>query len=137
MTGMIDALYKRILLAAHPVGSIYQSTVATSPATLFGGSWTVIESRFLLAASSAYPAGSTGGEATHTLTIEEMPEHYHSIGNGEIYNALGDYGYNGQMSKDPNSGQGVTYGRTNVAGSGCAHNTMPPYEAVYMWERTA
>lgn len=37
MTGVLDALYKRLLLAAHPVGSVYQSTVATSPESLFGG----------------------------------------------------------------------------------------------------
>ena len=34
----------------YPVGSIYMSTNNASPATLFGGSWTQIQGRFLLAA---------------------------------------------------------------------------------------
>jgi hypothetical protein len=52
----------------YPVGAIYLSTVSTSPATLFGGSWTQIQNRFLVAAGSSYGAGSTGGSETHTHT---------------------------------------------------------------------
>ena len=33
---------------------------------------------FLLAAGTTYSAGSTGGEATHTLTVDEIPSHSHS-----------------------------------------------------------
>lgn len=47
-------------LAAWPVGSIYMSVSSTSPATLFGGTWERISERFLLGASSSYPAGGTG-----------------------------------------------------------------------------
>ena len=57
----------------YPVGSIYMSVNSTSPATLFGGTWTQIQDTFLLAAGSTYAAGATGGEATHTLTENEMP----------------------------------------------------------------
>ena len=63
----------------YPVGSIYMSAVATSPATLFGGVWEALdEGRVLIGANSTYAAGSTGGEATHTLTASEMPSHTHS-----------------------------------------------------------
>ena len=63
----------------YPVGSIYMSAVATSPATLFGGVWEALdEGRVLIGANSTYAAGSTGGEATHTLTAAEMPSHTHS-----------------------------------------------------------
>ena len=62
---------------AYPVGSIYMSVNSTSPATLFSGSWQRIQDRFLLCAGSTYAAGSTGGEATHKLTIDEMPSHSH------------------------------------------------------------
>lgn len=65
------------ILRAYPVGSIYLSVNSTNPSSLFGGSWTQLKDRFLLAAGTSYSAGSTGGEATHTLKESEMPEHSH------------------------------------------------------------
>lgn len=66
-------------LAAYPVGSIYMSINSTNPSQLFGGTWVALnEGRVLIGAGTAYPAGSTGGEATHTLTTREMPSHSHS-----------------------------------------------------------
>lgn len=47
-------------LAAYPVGSIYQSTYSTSPASLFGGTWQKIaQDRVLMGASSTHAAGTT------------------------------------------------------------------------------
>ena len=73
------------LKKVYPVGSIYMSTVSTNPATLFGfGTWEAMPAgRVLLAQGKSswgttYNAGSTGGEATHTLTVGEMPNHNHS-----------------------------------------------------------
>lgn len=69
----------QVLQAVYPVGSIYCSYGSTSPATLFGfGSWTKIEGRFLLGANSTYGLGSTGGAATVTLTVNQIPSHNHS-----------------------------------------------------------
>ena len=126
------------VLAAYPVGSIYISTNSTSPATLFGGTWRQIQGRFLLAADNTYKAGSTGGEATHTLTNSEMPAHAH-----EMYSSNGG----GDGTWTPNEGTYLvdsvsTVKKTwwsqlgmNTAGGGAAHNNMPPYLAVYVWER--
>ena len=69
----------QVLQAVYPVGSIYCSYGSTSPATLFGfGTWAKIEGRFLLGANSTYSLGSTGGAATVTLTINQIPAHNHS-----------------------------------------------------------
>lgn len=65
-------------LDAYPVGAYYISSEPTSPATLFGGTWVRIENRMILAAGSSYTAGSTGGSATKTLSIANMPTHSHS-----------------------------------------------------------
>lgn len=65
----------------YPVGSIYISVIDTSPASLFGGAWEQLKDKFLLAAGDSYVAGSTGGEATHTLSASEMPSHSHSYSN--------------------------------------------------------
>lgn len=67
------------VLDCYPIGSIYMSVNETSPATLFGGTWEALDQgRVLIGAGTTYPAGSEGGEATHTLTTDEMPSHTHS-----------------------------------------------------------
>lgn len=66
-----------VMLAIYPVGAVYISLSAASPASLFGGAWEQLQGRFLLGQSGTYPAGSTGGEARHTLTLSEMPSHNH------------------------------------------------------------
>lgn len=61
----------------YPIGAIYQSTSATSPASIIGGTWSAIQNRFLVGAGGSYAVNSTGGEASHKLTVNEMPSHTH------------------------------------------------------------
>ena len=118
------------LLDVYPVGSIYMSVNSTSPATLFGGTWEQIQDTFLLSAGSTYTAGDTGGEATHTLTVDEIPSHNHSYSASTTNsNHSGGDGYH-YLAQN----YGTTTGNT---GGGLAHNNMPPYLVVYMWKRTA
>lgn len=74
----------------YPVGAIYISTNSASPASLFGGTWSAINERFLLASGSSHSAGSTGGAFNknisvsgttneHALTINELPAHKHVV----------------------------------------------------------
>lgn len=70
----IDSGVNNSALSAYPVGAIYLSVDSTSPTTLFGGTWQQIQGKFLLAASSTYTAGSTGGSADSTL-----PAHSHEV----------------------------------------------------------
>lgn len=63
----------------YPVGSIYQSMNATSPASSIGGTWTRLNT-FLYGSTTAK---NTGGEATHTLSLNEMPAHSHNGSTGE------------------------------------------------------
>lgn len=68
-----------MMLAVYPVGSIYMSVNPTNPNSLFGGTWEALDQgRVLIGAGAAHPAGETGGEETHVLTPDEMPEHTHS-----------------------------------------------------------
>ena len=123
-------------LAMYPVGSIYMSSSNVNPGTFIGGTWIQIQDTFLLAAGTTYTAGDTGGEAEHTLTVAEMPSHTHSMKYSYWVNAnvgIKSYNYPG--------GSGYYYGDTSAApnntGSGSAHNNMPPYLVVYVWQRTA
>lgn len=118
----------------YPVGSIYMSVNNVNPSTIFGGTWEQIEDKFLLASGTTYTAGTTGGEATHTLTINEMPSHRHST----YYltnTASGSARWGMAHSNSPQKTEldnGTAY-----VGGGQAHNNMPPYLAVYVWKRVS
>lgn len=129
-----------ILDNVYPVGSIYMSVNSTNPTNLFGGTWEQIQGRFLFGMDSSYPAGSTGGEITHKLAYNEMPEHTHPM-------YVANYGGDGTWTPDEGAYlvDSVTDDKTTwwarlamgYAGGGAAHNNMPPYLAVYIWKRTA
>lgn len=125
-----------ILDNVYPVGSIYMSVNSTNPKNLFGGTWEQIQGRFLFGMNSSYPAGSTGGEITHALTINEMPEHSHTI---YYPNSGGPYG-SANICYPGDSGINMTWCaemcKTASTGGSAAHNNMPPYLSVYIWKRT-
>lgn len=79
--------------------------------------------KFPVGSGSNYAVGSTGGEKTHTLTIDEMPSHRH----------------NGMYSSGSGTNSGIAGVSTNNwysdgylenTGGGQAHNNMPPYLAI-------
>ena len=113
----------------YPVGAIYLSYAAKSPADLFGGTWTQIQNRFLVGVGSSYAAGATGGEATHKLTVNELPSHSHNYSYPGYEAGTEWYGASG-------TAKGNTVATTAVGG-GAAHENRPPYFAVYIWRRTA
>lgn len=116
----------------YPVGSIYMSANNVSPANLFGGTWEQIKDKFLLSAGDTYNAGDEGGEATHILTIDEMPKHNHTWG-WRNSAASG----NNTWSSAGSDKTGTSSDIIGNTGGGKPHNNMPPYLAVYMWKRTA
>lgn len=121
----------------YPVGAIYISTAATSPASLFGGTWERLKDRFLLAAGDTYAAGATGGEAEHTLTASEMPQHNHDFHASYSEAATGSE-VNGKILAGGDSNNWLwNFAQTNNSGGNAPHNNMPPYLAVYMWKRVA
>lgn len=160
---MLDTMKK-----IYPVGSIYISTVSTNPATLFGfGTWEAMPAgRVLLAQGKSswgttYNAGSTGGEATHQLTVGEMPTHSHtassntvsltgtftvkqnerssqgivsSTGTANIKNSQGSNEDGSQYSINASHSHNITI---NNSGSNQSHNNIQPYISVYMWKRSA
>lgn len=128
-----DAVRFCDIVNPYPVGSIYMSVNSTSPASLFGGSWTQLQNRFLLGAGSSYTAGSTGGASAVTLTVDQIPSHAHW---GVYRPSWYLHGQTGQAS-------GVSDGTSNnqlytdTTGGGKSHTNMPPYLVVYMWKRVS
>ena len=73
--------------------------------------------------------GKTGGEKTHTLTIDEMPSHNHSVliaGGGDKYAA--------NFAKDCGS---LYYIPSENNGGNKPHNNLQPYQVVAYWKRIA
>lgn len=137
---------KELLGAVYPVGSLYMSVNATEPSVLFGGTWERLKDRFLLAAGDTYAAGATGGEAAHTLTVEEMANHNHlitrsgTVSSGNVVlGAPGPYQDGNFASLGITGVDAVATTEFKIAYTGynVPHNNMPPYIAVYVWKRTA
>lgn len=130
----------------YPVGSIYISVNSTSPADLFGGTWERLKKVFLFAADDdQYTVGSSGGEETHTLTVDEMPSHRHSSSsyqngyptnytNADTYVTWANTGTPNNNNVNTDQSGPV---RTSYVGGSKSHNNMPPYVTAYMWKRVA
>lgn len=128
-----------IFLAAHPVGDIYLSVNPTNPGTLYGGTWVVW-------GSGRVPVGvntsdtdfktveKTGGAKTHTLTVQEIPNHAHDLNavNEGVDNPNGGYHPGWTFNK-----QYTAQVMSASTGGGQAHNNLQPYITCYMWKRIA
>ena len=137
----------------YRVGDIVISENETSPAEAYGGSWEQITDRFLVGAGGSYALDSTGGNATHTNTVDEMAPHNHGL---PVVNGEGGYmpensaklrsfqieagTNNNQMNingtatdRDPTGFSG-SVGST---GGGQPFSILPPYIAVNIWRRVA
>lgn len=83
-SGAVDldvAITNQLFLKIYPVGSVYISTVNTSPATLFGGEWTAIgDGRVLQTVNGSSPsAGANYSENSRSISVENMPAHTHKF----------------------------------------------------------
>ena len=122
-------------LDIYPVGAIFVSTSAVSPAAMFGGTWKLLNDVFLLAGSEkSFPYGSKGGTKEVTLTASQMPMHAHQFSRAPIVSVELTAGGNYYAEQSTAVGKLVAQ-NTETAGGGKAHTNMPPYLAVYAWER--
>jgi hypothetical protein len=150
---------KSILNLTYPVGSIYMSVNSTSPATLFGGTWSALYNYFLIGAGSSYSAGSTGGSSSRSLSTSNMPSHSHSVSittsstgshthglprnnSGSAYREAIGYTTSSDRAQTTNTDSAGSHshsvsGTSGSTGSGSSFSIVPPYYAVYMWRRTA
>jgi microcystin-dependent protein len=106
--------------------------------------WKKVEDgRVTIASNTTYPIGTTGGEAAHYLTGNEMPPHGHSA--GKVYNyklsntgiaksAIDKYGEQ-FLHIDQTSSAASDIFHANAEGGGASHNNMQPYMAVNRWMR--
>ena len=101
--------------------------------------------------SGWWSAGETGGEHDHTLTVAQLPSHRHTVGTNKDIGGMTSNSVSRRQvgSSGTNRGYAFTtdstssnsalsfHSGTDHTGSGNSHNNVPPYLAVYMWQRTA
>ena len=93
----------------YPVGSVYISFNSADPSTLFGGTWQRLKDTFLLANGDSYAPNTTGGSATKTIAVSNMPSHNHSV------NSSGSHTHSATTSS--NGSHSHTRGSMNITGT--------------------
>lgn len=145
MEDLIDALTG---LSAYPVGSVYISYVSTSPASLFGGTWTEITGRFPYFNHGTAPGGSN----THTHTLgagyAQFSDSGYGDGNATMLAGRKSASWSnsdgwlmqwvgGQFNRFNHGTIGTQSIGTPLGGSTDSGNNMPAYQTLYAWRRTA
>lgn len=120
-------------LCYFPIGYVYLSTNNINPGTYFGGKWEQIKDRFLLLAGNTYKAGNTGGEATHTLTVAEMPSHKHTAWTAQG----GSWARETVCCGNTTDRSAADYDSISYTGGNQPHNNMPPYLVIYGWKKVS
>ena len=112
-----DADDADFFLLTHPIGSYYITEEAISPVDKYGGGWTQIKDRFLLAAGGSYTLNATGGESSHILELSELPSHTHSFSwSGNHSHTVTDPGHSHKITTSSSDSKG-SYVDTGDSGS--------------------
>lgn len=124
-----------VLNFVYPVGSIKMTTVNETPANSIGGIWERWGNGRMPIAIDENQAEfaeceQIGGEKEHSLSIDEIPAHTHSV-TLESSGTVTSLGF-GVTSAAATEKKDVQTGST---GGGKAHNNMPPFITCYFWKR--
>lgn len=142
----------------YPIGSIYETSDSEfnpNEYSIFAGTTWVEDTDACVLISSpngsaANNIGSLVGADSVTLTVAQMPSHYHTASPKTLTEATGTTANQGN-TKRTNATTGIwNYSNTNgnkqwgtctttwrSTGGGQAHNNMQPYIGVKRWRRTA
>ncbi len=142
-SGILDVAWPIVASNFYPVGAVYISTESTSPATLFGGTWSALPTGKVLRTGTG---GDTGGSDTHehsttavALTVAQLPPHTHSVEfrqtttSHNFAMAMAAANYNPISGDTGSTGSGSKHGHGDTGSS----SNVPAYYAVYAWRRTA
>lgn len=132
----------------------YLFTANANPAAKYGGYWEEVPNgTFLMAAGAGGTVDQTGGEAIHTLTLNEMPEHgYHLpyyqdgstryIGNSaanKLYLPVESLQTSSHLPNVPRGWCVVSDNEVvpggDPLGDSQPHNNLPPYRTAHIFKR--
>tara|TARA_R110000772_G_scaffold22153_5_gene60176 strand:+ start:10490 stop:11242 length:753 start_codon:yes stop_codon:yes gene_type:complete len=162
----VDTIVSSVVSAIYPVGSIYITLNNSNPQTILGvGGWTkVSKGRFLVGqgtgsdGTDSLNVSNTGndsgvGKYNHTLTVNQMPNHKHSIklshepaASGAVndeygypqVDATGPFAVHNDIQPDGSSSSVNGVGNPLYStGGNQSHNNIPPFFGAYIWQRTS
>lgn len=171
LAAVLAAFKTQVISDVHPIGEVWETTTDDDPNKLWPGTtWVKMDPGRVLVSSGdytengtkySYTLGATGGEAKHTITVNEMASHGHAVStasvNGSATSIFAQNGHstNGTFSASGEGLAGLDGGSqwdkksftlsinashshiiTNT-GSGSAHENRQPFEVVHRWKRTA
>lgn len=113
---------KEIVNSIYPVGQIVEYASNINPNDLYSWqTWEQIKDVFTLSSGDKYTIGDTGGAATVTLTIDQIPAHWHtaSVQNASLTGRInGSANSSNGYNNNPLSGSGVFSGSGAINGYG-------------------
>jgi microcystin-dependent protein len=107
--------------------------------TQFGGNGSTtfmlpdLRGRVPLGVSASYPAATVGGEAAHTLAVQEMPGHTHQVNASSAsadQTVLANNYWASIMSYDTSYDTTMAGSAIGTAGASAPHSNMQPYLAL-------
>ena len=142
-------LNPKLLAEAFPINKVEVFFDAEDHSNFLGFQWEMVSQGKMPIGLNTSDAdfnsiGKTGGEKAVTLTLNEVPPHYHYLNNNGnddtrlTMNAAptGGNNYNVYMDSASSTENGP-YIVTNYSGGGQQHNNMPPYIVMAFWRRVA
>ena len=145
-----------MFLAAHPVGSLFETTVSTNPGTLYGGTWAAW-------GGGRTPVGvnttdsdfnaveKTGGKKAERHEFKVGYKGYYGATVGDDENMVqayrystssyGTYAFEGSLEAKANTGLQASSNTISVAQASSTGDTsetsiLQPYITCYIWKRT-
>lgn len=148
-TDTYSCAYSNAHFQQFPIGYIYISAINTSPASLFGGTWVQLKSRYLYATGLEGGSGSACGKdnmstytgantQSHTLTANQSGLRLHAHQQKGYLrfsrSSLDRNAVSFESDDDPGGSWTRNEGGWDAA-EGHSHNVS--YIAVYVWQKTA
>ena len=145
-----------MFLAAHPIGTLFETTVSTNPGTLYGGTWAAwgggrVPVGVNTADSDFNTVEKTGGKKTEKHEFKVGYKGYYGTAVGSDDNMIqaykystssyGTYAYEGSTQAGVNAGIQASTNTRDVAQASSTGDTsetsiVQPYITCYIWKRT-
>lgn len=135
----------------YPVGAVYLSTVNTSPASVFGGTWTALDEGYALWTTTTTINSESQGKDSGSTVYRKIPAGLPNISGQPDANFVshsqtvqdGALTFIRKGAQGGLIGSGIQYGQIKIDASqsnsiyGNSTTVQPPAYRVYAWKRTA